>query len=60
MKLQQNKAIGPENIPLKYIKMTSELIALALSNIYNQCVEEGKFPYKLKLAKKAYFQIRLG
>ena len=51
MHLKENKANGPENIPTKYIKLASELIATALSHIFNQCLLEGKFPKKLKIAK---------
>ena len=51
MHLKENKANGPENIPTKYIKLASELLAPMLCNIFNQCLIKGKFPKNLKIAK---------
>ena len=51
MHLKENKANGPENIPMKYIKLARELLAPMLCNIFNQCLLKGKFPKNLKIAK---------
>ena len=51
MHLKENKVNGPENIPTKYIKLASELLAPMLCNIFNQCPIKGKFPKNLKIAK---------
>ena len=51
MKLNEKKAPGPENIPVKYIKMSSEIISPIVSEMFNCCVIEGVFPSTLKLAK---------
>ena len=51
MNLNQKKATGIENIPIKFIKMTAEYISSLLSEIFNKCILDGIFPTKLKRAK---------
>ena len=51
MKLNEKKAVGIENIPIKFLKMTAECTSLLLSKIFNKCISKGVFPLKLKIAK---------
>lgn len=51
MCLNEKKAVGLENIPIKFLKMSAEYISSALANIFNQCILKGIFPSKLKVAK---------
>ena len=40
MCLNEKKAAGIENIPIKFIKISSECISAVLSNIFNKCIQE--------------------
>ena len=51
MKLNEKNAVGIENIPIKFLKMTAECTSLLLSKIFNKCISKGVFPSKLKIAK---------
>ena len=51
MKLNEKKAVGIENIPIKFLKMTAECTSLLLSKIFDKCISKGVFPSKLKIAK---------
>ena len=51
MRLNEKKAVGIENIPIKFLKMTAECASLLLSKIFNKCISKGVFPSKLKIAK---------
>ena len=51
MCLNEKKAAGIENIPIKFIKISSECISAVLSNIFNKCIQDGVIPSKLKVAK---------
>ena len=51
MKLNEKKAVGIENIPIKFLKMTAECTSLLLSKIFNKCISKGVFPSKLNIAK---------
>ena len=51
MCLNENKAAGIENIPIQFIKISSECISAVLSNIFNKCIQDRVFPSKLKVAK---------
>ena len=52
MKLNEKKAVGIENIPIKFLKMTAECTSLLLSKIlFIKCISKGVFPSKLKIAK---------
>ena len=46
LSLNSHKALGPDNISVKYIKTASELC-----EIFKKCVIEGIFPSELKIAK---------
>jgi len=50
-KLKSNKAPGIDQIPTKYIKMTANIISSFLAEIFNNCIQLGIFPDKLKIAK---------
>ena len=49
--LNEKKAIGIENIPIRFLKMTSEITSSLLSNLCNKCILRGSFPNRLKIAK---------
>ena len=49
--LDSNKATKSECPPIKYIKLSSKLIAPIIAKIVNQCIEEGIFPDNLKIAE---------
>ena len=51
MNLNEKKAIGIENIPIRFLKMTSEITSSLLSNLFNKCILRGSFPNRLKIAK---------
>ena len=51
LSLNSHKALGPDNISVKYIKTASEFISTTLCEIFNKCVIEGIFPNELKIAK---------
>ena len=44
MKLNEKKAPGPENISVKYIKISSEIFSPLVSEMFNCCVIEGVWP----------------
>ena len=46
-----NKAIGPNNIPIKIMKLAKDCIANNLSVLFNLSFSSGIFPDKLKIAK---------
>ena len=50
MCLNEKKAAGIENIPIKFIKISSDIISAVPSNIFNKCIQDGVFPSKLKVA----------
>jgi len=45
------KSPAPNNIPRKYIKLSSHIIAPILTNTYNKCVESGSYPDILIIAQ---------
>ena len=49
--LNPNKSTKSNCSPIKYIKLSSHIIALPLSNIFNKCIGEGIFPSSLKTAE---------
>ena len=49
--LNPNKATRSDCIPTKYIKLSAEVIAPALTLIFNKCIEKGVFPEDLKIAE---------
>ena len=51
LSLNSHKALGPDNISVKYVKTASEFLSTSLCEIFNRCVIEGIFPNELKIAK---------
>ena len=51
MCFNEKEAAGTKNIPIEFIKISSECISVVLSNIFNKCIQAGVFPSKLKVAK---------
>lgn len=49
--LNPNKSTKSNCSPIKYIKLSSHLISLPLSKIFNRCITEGIFPSSLKTAE---------
>ena len=45
------KSIGPNSIPIRFLKIVAELVAIPLCRIINLSFEQGIFPEPLKLAK---------
>ena len=48
--LDPNKSTGPDNIPVKILKMTALLIAEPLSLLFNKSLAEGTFPSIFKVS----------
>ena len=51
LSLDYKKSDGPDEIPIKVIKLLNGLINPTLSNIINQCFQIGIFPDAIKLTK---------
>ena len=49
--LDENKAKGIDNIPVKVIKLAAEYLAPTLSTIFKLCSNDGVFPAVLQVAK---------
>ena len=49
--LKDNKASGPDSIPIKLLKMFNPHISVSLSILINQLFESGIFPDKFKIAQ---------
>ena len=45
-----NKGVGPDDIPIRFIKMAKKAISPVLEILINLCFEQGKFPQILKSA----------
>ena len=50
-KLNPVKSSGPCKFPIKYIKMSMNIIAPLLAKLYNQCMIEEIFSSILKIAQ---------
>ncbi|XP_077969489.1 uncharacterized protein LOC144424244 [Styela clava] len=50
-KININKAIGPDNIPLKFIKFTADIISPYLASLFSLCIKNGIFPSIFKIAR---------
>ena len=48
--LDANKSTGPDNLPIKLLKMTALLIAKPLSQLFNMSLSSGKYPNAFKEA----------
>ena len=51
MKLNSNKSVGPNSLPIKILKSHIDSLTKALAAIINISFEEGKFPTALLLEK---------
>lgn len=49
--LENNKACGPDNIPVKIVKNNADTFAVLLQNMFNSIIETGTYPNCLKVAK---------
>ena len=49
--LNPNKAVGPENVSTKILRVLATIISPYLSDTFNKCYETGIFPNSLKIAK---------
>ena len=49
--LDENKAKGIDDVPVKVIKLAAEYLAPTLGTIFNLCSNDGIFPAELKVAK---------
>lgn len=48
--LDASKATGPDQIPNKVLALAADIIAIPLSNFFNRCLNECKFPTIWKMA----------
>ena len=49
--LNPSKSAGPENIPIRFIKMSTVVVAPILTELYNQCIKSSTYPNPLKRAQ---------
>ena len=49
--LDINKSCREDDIPIKFIKLSSSIISGFLSEIFNKCIKLGVYPNLLKVAK---------
>ena len=49
--LDDKKSTDPYDIPVRLVKLSKNIICTYLAAIFNNCVQNGIFPDKLKLAK---------
>ena len=49
--LNPNKTTAANDIPIKFIKLSTCVIAPILTSLYNRCLIEGNFPQVLKVAQ---------
>ena len=45
------KSVGPHSIPIKFLKIVADIVAIPLCNIINLSFAQGIFPEMLKIAK---------
>lgn len=50
-KLNLRKACGPDDIPIKLLKLCPELFSKILVKIFNKSITDSVYPHQLKLAK---------
>ena len=46
-----NKAMGPDNIPIRMLKAALPSLSLILTTLINECFSKGVFPQSLKIAR---------
>ena len=51
LQLNPLKAAGPENVPIKFLKILAPIISTYLRDAFNKCYKTGIFPNSLKNAK---------
>ena len=57
--LQENKALGPNSLPIKILKTSKKQLSVPLTYLINLAFEIGIFPEILKTCKiDSYLQIR--
>ena len=49
--LNPAKSPGPNGIPLKYIRMSAQIIAPILAKLFNSCIQSGTYPEILKISQ---------
>jgi hypothetical protein len=49
--LRTDCSTGPDQIPVKYVKMVSEYIAVPVTNLINKCIKNSYFPKAWKIAR---------
>jgi len=49
--VDDKKSTDPYGMPVRLVKLSKNIICTYLSDIFNNCVRNGIFPDKLKLAK---------
>ena len=49
--LNINKCAGPQEIPIKVVKMSAPVVATVLELLFNKCLISGVFPSSLKIGK---------
>ena len=47
--LNSEKSAGPDGIPLKFLAVSDQIIALVLVKLYNNCIIKGIYPNTLKI-----------
>ena len=51
LQLNPPKTAGPENVPIKFLKILTPIISTYLRDAFNKCYKTGIFPNSLKNAK---------
>ena len=49
--LNPNKSTAVNDIPIKFVKLSTSVIAPILTSLYNRCLTEGNFPQVLKVTQ---------
>ena len=49
--LKSKKAIREQDIDTKFLKYSNQIISLFICDLFNPCMEQGKFPTALKIAE---------
>jgi len=49
--LEDKKSTDPYDIPVRLVKLSKNILCTYLADIFNNCMQNGVFPDKLKVAK---------
>ena len=49
--LKSKKAIREQDIDTNFLKYSNQIISPFICDLYNSCIEQGKFPNALKIAE---------